>query len=246
VTQTPSAFLVFVDESGDHGLQSIDAAYPVFVLVFCIVNKSDYAKTWLPAVTEFKFRHFGHDQIILHERDIRKDVGSFVFLRDRARKHAFLTELTDLVSRLDMTVVASVIRKDWLAGQYAYPSNPYEIALAFGLERVHMWLNRSGGSGGTSVMIECRGRREDEQLELEFRRICAGGNFRRATLNFTPVFVPKSANVPGLQIADLIARPIGRHVLDPAQPNRAFEVIESKLDRSPRNEVDGWGLKVFP
>lgn len=29
-----SDFLVFVDESGDHGLDSIDPGYPVFVLAF--------------------------------------------------------------------------------------------------------------------------------------------------------------------------------------------------------------------
>jgi hypothetical protein len=34
-------FMVFVDESGDHGLESCDPAYPVFVLAFCIIRKSD-------------------------------------------------------------------------------------------------------------------------------------------------------------------------------------------------------------
>ena len=29
-------YIVFVDESGDHGMESIDANYPVFVLVFCV------------------------------------------------------------------------------------------------------------------------------------------------------------------------------------------------------------------
>jgi hypothetical protein len=29
-----SDYIVYVDESGDHGLQSMDATYPVFVLAF--------------------------------------------------------------------------------------------------------------------------------------------------------------------------------------------------------------------
>jgi len=65
-------------------------------------------------------------------------------------------------------------------------------------------------------------------------------------LTLEPRFVSKAANVPGLQIADLVARPIGRHALDPRQPNRAFEIIEKKLDRNPSGRVNGWGLKVFP
>ena len=101
-------------------------------------------------------------------------------------------------------------------------------------------------TGTTSVIVECRGKREDDELELEFRRVCDGANYRREKLLLDPRFVPKSANVPGLQIADLVARPIARHILDPKQPNRAYDVIEKKLDRSTTGMVRGFGLKVFP
>jgi hypothetical protein len=240
-----SDYVVFVDESGDHGLQSIDPAYPVFVLAFCLFSKGDYSRVVLPALTEFKFRHFGHDQVVLHEREIRKDMGDFAILRDRKRKESFLTELTSIIDELDVVVIASAIRKDQLVSRYSYPSNPYEIALGFGLERVGRWLSRRQ-QGRTTVIVECRGKREDDELELEFRRVCDGGNYRNETLPLDARFVPKSANVPGLQIADLIARPIGRHILDPEQPNRAFDVIQKKLDRNPAGRIDGWGLKVFP
>ncbi len=212
-----------------------------------MVSKAFYASRVLPELTEFKFRHFGHDQVILHEREIRKDHGDFAFLKEPGRKDAFLEELTELIASFEMTVVASVIRKTSLVSQYASPKNPYEIALAFGLERVYKYLNRRGAaSTKTTVLVECRGKREDDELELEFRRICAGANYWNLPLNFEPRFVPKAGNVLGLQIADLLARPIGRHVLNPAQPNRAFDVLEGKLDRSPQGEVLGWGLKVFP
>jgi len=242
-----SDYLVFVDESGDHGLASIDPAYPVFVLAFCLVKKTVYARDVLPTLTEFKFKHFSHDQVVLHERDIRKDIGEFAFLKNRARKDEFLGELSDIVAATDMVVIASVIRKDALTEQYRWPGNPYEIALGFGLERAHMCLARRQSAGSTtSVILERRGKQEDDALELEFRRICSGQNYLNSALAFEPHFVPKSANVPGLQLADLIARPIGRHIMDPTQPNRAFEVIESKFDRSPAGKIPGWGMKVFP
>ena len=251
MTQPPgtlaSDYVVFVDESGDHGLASIDPDYPIFALAFCIIRAEVYARVVLPAVTEFKFRHFGHDQVVLHERDIRKDIGDFALLKDRDRKQAFLEELTQIVADTEVTVIASVIRKDRLVDRYRYPANPYELALGFGLERTHLFLARQGASGArTTVVLEQRGRREDGDLELEFRRICAGQNLVGAPLHLEPRFVPKAANVPGLQLADLMARPIGRHILAPDQPNRAFDVIETKLDRSPAGKIVGWGLKVFP
>lgn len=238
-------YQVFVDESGDHGLESIDTQYPVFVLAFCIIAKSDYSRVVLPAITDFKFRHFGHDQVVLHEREIRKDLGDFSILRDKQRKQSFLDELTKIIDLVPMTIIASAIRKDILVDRYAYPNNPYEVALGMGLERVGRWLSRRG-QGRATVVVECRGKREDDELELEFRRVCAGGNYNGEVLPLEPRFVSKAANVPGLQIADLVARPIGRHILDPKQSNRAFEVIKGKFDRSPNGVVRGWGLKVFP
>jgi len=247
VSDAQDGYLVFVDESGDHGLKTIDPGYPVFVLVFCIIRKTDYARKLLPALTEFKFRHFTHDQVILHEREIRKDMGEFAFLRDRVRKEAFLNELTDLIAGHELTVIASAIRKDALVGLYRNPENPYQMALGFGLERIQIWLEkRTRGGERTPVILERRGPREDEELEREFRRICEGRNFTGRTFPFEPRFVPKAANIPGLQLADLIARPIGRHVLDPRQENRAYEVIQKKLDRNPAGQVRGWGLKIFP
>jgi len=53
-------------------------------------------------------------------------------------------------------------------------------------------------------------------------------------------------NSTGLQLADLIARPIGRKLLKPEQQNRAFEIINTKFRRDSSGEVKGWGLKLFP
>ncbi len=94
----------------------------------------------------------------------------------------------------------------------------------------------------TPVIVERRGRREDAELELLFRRICDTSEAHARPVPLELVMVPKTANSTGLQLADLIARPIGLHHLRPGQPNRAFEIIRSKLSRSPAGEVDGCGL----
>ena len=58
--------------------------------------------------------------------------------------------------------------------------------------------------------------------------------------------IPKSSNSAGLQLADLMARSVALHHLRPEQPNRAFEIIETKLCRSPSDKTEGWGLKLLP
>ena len=44
-----SDYVVYVDESGDHSLASIDPDYPVFVLALCVFHKRHYSeKSSLP------------------------------------------------------------------------------------------------------------------------------------------------------------------------------------------------------
>jgi len=49
-----SDYIVYVDESGDHGLNSVDTTYPIFVLAFCIFKKHNYA-THIPHKWEKNF-----------------------------------------------------------------------------------------------------------------------------------------------------------------------------------------------
>ena len=242
-----SNYLVFVDESGDHGLINIDPSYPVFVLAFCIIHKDSYVEELTPALQNFKMKHFGHDDVVLHEREIRKDQGSFKFLKTPETKQNFLNELNDIVSSLPFTLICSVIRKDQLLSKYHAPNNPYHIALGFGLERVFYFLrDRNEIDGKTYISVEKRGKREDAELELEFRRICDGGNYGNEQLPFEITFVDKKSNSAGLQIADLVARPVGLRILRPEQKNRAFETLHPKFQRSNAGKIDGCGIKCFP
>lgn len=88
-------------------------------------------------------------------------------------------------------------------------------------------------------------------LKLEFRRIGDGENKLGAPLPFEIVFPDKKANSSGLQLADLVARPISMSVLRPDQEYRAFEMLTCKFycDGGRENVGTGyenWGLKIFP
>ena len=45
-------YIIYVDESGDHGLASLDPEYPIFVLAFCIFRKADYAYLVVPCLAQ--------------------------------------------------------------------------------------------------------------------------------------------------------------------------------------------------
>lgn len=240
-------FLVFVDESGDHELIKIDPQYPVFVLLFVILRKDDYVERICRDLQQFKFEFWGHDEVVLHEHEIRKPFGDFLFLIRKSVRDRFLGRLSQLMEELPATVIAVIIDKPSFVARYVDPVGPYSYAMQAGLERVFRYLeaNRQSTSA-TTVIVERRGPREDTALELAFRRVCDGANAIGQRLPLQLVMVSKASNCAGLQFADLMARPVGLHHLRPDQPNRAFGIIEPKLRRSPAGKVEGWGLKRLP
>jgi len=241
-----SDYIVYVDESGDHSLISIDPDYPVFVLSFCIFRETPYATEVTPAIRRLKFATFGHDMVVLHETDIRRKKGAFSKLSKEPRD-AFLTALTEIIGAADFQLVAVVIEKRKLKDRYSKPSHPYHLALGFGLERIYRLLNGADqGDALTYIVCEARGAKEDAELELEFRRIRDGANYFNRPLPFDLIIADKKTNSEGLQLADLTARPIGLTVLRPNQANRASQVLESKFYQSANGSKLGMGLKVFP
>jgi len=233
--------------SGDQSLTSIDPQYPVFVLAFCFFPVSGYVESVVPRVERLKFRFFGHDMVILHEHEIRKSQPPFDILMDATVRKPFMEELSAIMSEEDYGVVATVIDKEAFLRRRGPGANPYNVALEYGLERVQFALQEHGQRGRrTMVVFESRGKREDDALELEFRRIMATTKVEGMADTLTFMFVSKKSNSAGLQVADMVARPIGLHVLRPEQPNRAWDVLEPHLRRSPDGEILGHGLKIYP
>lgn len=247
-----SDYIVYVDESGDHGLQSIDQNYPIFVLAFCVFNKRHYSENVVSDLQKFKFRHFGHDLVILHDHEIRKEKGDFRFFSSRQHKNDFLNELTHVVETSRFVLISCVIEKCKLTHSQVESENPYHLALGLCLEGLHQFLAEKGQENHlTHVVVEKRGRREDDEMELEFRRFCDGQNYLNQKFNFEVRFADKKANSAGLQLADLVARPIGLHILKPDQNNRAFETLKKKFycqggRQSAGSGYKNWGLKSFP
>jgi hypothetical protein len=247
-----SKYIVYVDESGDHSLQNIDDQYPLFVLAFCVFHKRHYGDVIVPALEKFKFNYFGHDQVVLHENEIRKEKGAYNIFRSREEKYQFLDQLTSIIEYSNFILISCTIDKREFKRRHETKFNPYHIALGFCVETLYEFLKEKNQEEKKNhVVVECRGKKEDGELELEFRRICDGHNNLGKPLPFEIVFSDKKAMSSGLQLADLVARPIGISILRPEQENRAFEVLKKKFYCDGGRDhtgtgYEGVGLKIYP
>ena len=153
-----------------------------------------------------------------------------------------MSELTSLMGELEFSVIAAVIDKRKLAERHEKPGNPYEIALKFCMGQLQEFLAEASQLDvQTHCIFEKRGKKEDLELGLEFDRICGANK-----APFDVLFVEKAANSIGLQISDLVARPIGLSYLRPGQSNRAWDVILRKVLKNPTGEHGNWGTRLFP
>ena len=229
-------YIVYIDESGDHSLDNINQEYPLFALSFCCFEINEYINNIVPNIQRFKFKYFGHDQIILHETDIRKNRNGFETLRtNKDFRNNFLNDLSNVIDTSDFKIFSSVIDKNKLKNKYKYPMNPYHLCMRFGLEKLNIFFTSKKQQGKEiHLVFEKRWKNEDRDLELEFRRICNNESFGYKKIDFSEIkykflISNKKSNSSGLQLADLTARPIGLKYLRPNQENRSYDFLKGKI-----------------
>ncbi len=238
---------MFLDESGDHSLDKIDASYPMFVLTGCIFDFDYYSTTVEPKVNDLKLKHFKKRDIILRSYDIRKQKGDFASLVDKKKREAFYADLDAVMESFDFKIIAAAIHKEKLKKQYITPHNPYNLCLKFILERSAMFLGKSGEK--MIFRIESRETHNDRKLAEVYERFRMGSeHFSKEEIQSKFVdlsFNQKTQNIAGHQIADLSAYPIGVSVLDGKRKNAAFDIIKKKF-HTKNGTYENCGLKIFP
>jgi len=241
-----SDYLVFVDESGDHSMDPINVDYPIFVLSLCIVARGDYTASLVPTIKDLKIDYFGHDLAILHEHDILRKKAWFSKF-GKEQRDELMQRLGNIIEETPFHLISIIIDKIKHRERYSSPEHPYHLALQLALERLAGFLRTRGEKEKTvSVMCEARGGKEDKALELAFRRVCDGDNFNKERYPYEIVIADKKCNSEGLQLADLIARPVGMSYLRPEQPNRAYDILKAKFCANYQGNFTGIGRKVFP
>lgn len=241
--------ILYLDESGDHNLSVIDPNYPIFSLGGIVVDK-DYAETEIEAALRaFKRDVLGCEEIILHTADITRNRSGFERLKERGFRERFFQRLNELMSSLRYKVIACVIRKNEHLRAYGVAAlDPYHLSFNVLVERFCMEIGNVAGGG--RIVAEKRGPSLDQELELAWSSLKLRGTrfanaqaIRKRIVDLT--LRDKNDNIAGLQLADLVVSPIGRHVL--GKPDREdYKIVSSKFRRSRDGCVEGYGLVVLP
>ncbi|MGI4761283.1 MAG: DUF3800 domain-containing protein [Janthinobacterium lividum] len=244
-------YILYLDESGDHGLSVINPDFPVFVLCGILVKEAYYEEI-RQNTNAIKRKYWGDKGVVFHSRDIRKCQKEFAILLDPEVKAAFYTDINNLITNSPYTIIASAIHKERHIKSYGtIADDPYEIALSFVVERSIFALDAMPEpEKQLSIVLEMRGGKEDKKLTQHFEKLLARGagyiNAERlAAYKITLQLKSKKENINGLQLSDLVAYPIARYVLDPNRANPAFDLLKAKFRTSQRGFL-GAGLKIFP
>lgn len=150
------AVTVYLDETGDHGLEKHDANYPAFAVVLLACERDYYCDHIVPGFIRLKQDFCGHEGIILHSRDIRKWQKGFEFLADPETREEFYKRLNALMERLSYTLFCGLIKKQEHRAQYGrWANDPYDLALTFVMERLLPYLEDIEQQSVTVIAERC-------------------------------------------------------------------------------------------
>jgi hypothetical protein len=247
-TKEKSGLVLFLDESGDHSLTKIDPQYPMFVLAGCVFELSYYEKVVEPEVSKFKKELLGNDKIILHTEDITHNKNGFERVVEPVFRKTFYEKANSLLDRLNYKILACAIKKDEHFKKYGLAAiDPYMLSLDCIVERLVFELEEINQTG--IIIAESRNSILDNELELAFLNLKVQGTSYVSASKVKKVVTQlsikdKKENIAGLQIADLIASPIGREIV--GKRNQIdYKVIEKKY-RNKDGKFLGYGLVVLP
>jgi hypothetical protein len=231
-------YRLYIDESGDHTyyLTSQEPAKIYLGITGLIIEHEYYRTNFHPQLESLKQKHFPHnpdEPLILHRKEIINRHGSFWRLRDKEKDNAFKEDLLHFLKEQQYCIITIVIDKNSHVRHYGKTAyHPYHYCLMLMMERYCGYLKFNNAKG--DVMAESRGKAEDRLLKAAYQNIYYNGTHYHDTGLFQETLSskeiklkPKSKNIAGLQVADLIAYPSKQEIL--VYNNRCERDIKDKF-----------------
>lgn len=231
--------MLYLDESGNHDLRraKINPNYPVFALAGIVVDRAYERTVIAPQMRDFKIQYLGDEEIVLHTTDMHRLQPGFEVLKDRAFRLRFYEALNDLIASWDFKVIACGIKLfDHLDRYGERARDPYYYSLGVIVERFCRELEGAPDEG--FICAEMRNPGLDRELKTVWDDIRRNGTDFATAAELDEKIVhltlkDKKPNIAGMQLADLVATPVGRGILrldtKPDEVSRA--VVKSKLRR---------------
>ena len=241
-------YYLYIDECGDQNLENFNPNFPVFTLCGVLVSRDNDRKLE-KEFNELKMEFWGSKDIIIHSREIRRCKNEFINLLDPDTKNRFYERVNSILSQNDAyVVIACTILKEPFIRLFSNTEDVYGLSLSYLIERCIFCVDDKKESASIDIIFEKRGKIEDRTLTKFYNSLRVTGTkwvtperLQKHIRGFTSR--AKKDNIIGLQIADLIAYPIARNVLNPEKPNPSFEIIKSSIYSSKGTLL---GFKVIP
>ncbi len=260
-------YRIYIDEVGTHDMTHVDDPNQRFLSLTGVILESEYVLRVLqPEMEQIKRDFFQQDPdepVIFHRKEMINHRPPFANLRDPSIEQMFNAVLLAGLQRWEYFVVTVVIDKRMHRDQYQiWRYHPYHYCMAVLLERFVLFLHYGGQCG--DALVESRGGNEDHKLKESYERLYARGTdnvpaerWQHCLTSCQLKVKPKSANIAGLQLADLLAHPSRREVLrESGLLSDEREIFgdqicrilnQSKYYRNGRTgQIQGYGKKLLP
>jgi Protein of unknown function (DUF3800) len=257
-------YRLFFDETGNGDLRAAkkDPNQRYLSLTGIVIRQDIHDTAVSERLTTLKRNIFGEADagVNLHRREIIDREGVFDALDDKelhAKFDAQFLKVVQLLSPPAFTV--SIDKQEHLERYKVWQFDPYHYVLTCLLERFVLWLNRNGFVG--DAVGEARNPTPDGQLRRAFRYFYENGTevridtVQKCLISRELRLQPKTANIAGLQIADLLAHPahrsfkfmrLGQPIPKDYGASLAAILERPVYDRSWKGKVEGYGRKWLP
>jgi hypothetical protein len=260
-------YRLYVDEVGNSDLLSSDLPDHRFLYLTGVIFSLDYVNQILFHEIEKLKKHYfsSHpdDPIILHRKELVHKKPPFSVLKDPIVEKKFNAALLDKLDTWEYTVISVLIDKKEHSQRYStWKYDPYHYCQEILIERFRLFLKIYKSKG--DVLFESRGGKEDTRLKKSFRNIIEHGTHHLSPEDLSDHFTsgelkikPKTANISGLQVADLIAHPVRRWFFDKCLQihenekrntfsDQIIRILEEKKFFRYSGKILGYGAKLLP
>lgn len=256
-----SLFRMFIDDTGNVHTRTSNHPQSRYAGIVGVIFEMDYLRsTFEPSFSKLKTRHFGIDlngvPPVLHLREMKKAMREFRYLSNECCRKRWEHDVMRMYTVAAYTVIFVAVDKvAFYAAHPDWQGSVYKLLVGNAIERYFYFLRARRGTG--DVLTEATNSTLDEELKDLYKAFYENGTDHipgatlRTRLSSKEVKIkPKSANLAGLQLADLLAATCFSHSkriyadgpeYDPFAM-RVAELIEShKFYRDTKGNPHGYG-----
>ena len=214
---------LYIDESGDNTHSLLDDERRFLGITGVLFRRDVYDPAVPYGLEQLKRRHLTYDvddPPILVRNAIIRQRGPFGLFRVPSRRAAWAADLLEFLRTLQCEVFTVVTDKQAYYRRFGDAAfDPYSYSLQVLLSRARRLLAQAPGAA--DVMVESRGKIEDQQLQESYRFFWEHGDdyvtprqVQSALPNNALIIRRKDSNVAGLQVADVLAYGLKKDVLE--------------------------------